>query len=102
MQHSSREFLELVSKYCSNQLTYYTYNKQTLRVSDKYRRGRVTALQYIEELTFFYFRKEKYLKEQFIRDLRAQLSTIAYLDDNDYRAGIDDAITNVLSEIEGQ
>lgn len=36
MKPTSKELLEEISKNCSNQITFYTYNKNVLKVSDKY------------------------------------------------------------------
>ena len=102
MKNSSRQFLELVSNYCSNQLTYYKYNKHTLMISDKYRSGRVTALNYIQELTFYYFQKEELLRQQFISDLTRQIAHTASLQEGDYKKGIHDAINNIINEIKRQ
>jgi len=100
MKQSSKALLELISKECSNQLTYYKYNKHSLNISDKYRHGRVTALNYMQELTFFYFEREKDLKEQLLQDLHKQITVTALLRESDYKRGIYDAISQILQEVE--
>ena len=54
MKPTSKEVLEKISKHCSNQLTLYKFNTTTLHISEKYREGRLTALEYINELTYYY------------------------------------------------
>lgn len=100
MQHSSKEMLEYISRHCANELTYYRYNRHTLIVSDKYRSGRVTALNYVQELTLYYFRKENDLNREFRRKLDLQIRDMAYLYDSDYRRGIVDALLNVIDALE--
>lgn len=100
MKHSSKELLEYISRHCTNQLTYYRYNRHALMISDKYRSGRVTALNYVQELTLYYFRKENNLKEEFRRELDLQIHAMAYLYDGDYRRGIVDALHNVIDALE--
>ena len=99
MKESSKALLELISKECSNQLTHYKYNKHSLDISDKYRHGRVTALNYMIELTFFYFEMEKDLKEQLLQDLQKQMAFTASLRESDYKQGIYDAISKIIQEV---
>ena len=100
MKESSKALLELISKECSNQLPHYKYNKHSLEISDKYRHGRVTALNYMLELTFFYFEMEKDLKEQLLQDLQKQMAFAASLRESDYKQGIYDAINKIIQEVE--
>ena len=59
MKPTSKELLEKASKHCSNQLTYYRFNATTLKVSKKYREGRLSALEYIGELTWYLLPRRK-------------------------------------------
>ena len=49
MKLTSKEILEKISTHCSNEITLYTFNTNTLKISDKYREGRLTSLKYISE-----------------------------------------------------
>ncbi len=100
MKPSSKELLDGISRHCANQLTYYRYNRHTLLISEKYRSGRVTALDYVQELTHHYFEQEYALKKGFRHELEAQIHATAYLNDNDYRHGIIDAIRDIIDELE--
>lgn len=65
MKPTSKEFLEEVSKHCSNELTLYKFNTSTLQVSKKYREGRLTAREYPGELTYYYLEEEMRIQVQF-------------------------------------
>ncbi len=99
MKPTSKKFLEVVSRHCSNQTTLYTFNKNSLQISDKYREGRLTALKYIGELTFYYFQEEKSIKEKFREQVDKQIKENASLTDSEYKEGLYDALNDVLDEV---
>ena len=99
MKHTSKEFLEEISKNCSNQITYYTFNRSTLKVSDKYREGRLAALKYIGELIFYYLQEEKSIKHRFKEQILKQMRQNSCLNESDYKEGLYDALNDVLDEL---
>ncbi len=92
MKSTSKELLESVSKHCYNELTLYKFNNTTLHVSDKYREGRVTALEYLIELTYYYLQEEKKIGEEFKQQISKQLKRYDCLDDTEYKRGLYDAL----------
>ncbi len=92
MKSKSKELLESVSKHCYNELTLYKFNNTTLHVSDKYREGRVTALEYLIELTYYYLQEEKKIGEEFKQQISKQLKLYDCLDDTEYKRGLYDAL----------
>ena len=96
MKPTSKEVLEAVSKHCHNQLTLYKFNTTTLHVSDKYREGRLTALEYLNELSYYYMQEEKMLEKQFKEQIMKQLKLHSCLDDTEYKRGLSDALNEVL------
>ncbi|EIF51770.1 MULTISPECIES: hypothetical protein [Sulfurovum] len=92
MKSTSKELLESVSKHCYNELTLYKFNNTTLHVSDKYREGRVTALEYLIELTYYYLQEEKKIGEEFKLQISKQLKRYDCLDDTEYKRGLYDAL----------
>ena len=75
MKPTSKELLEKVSKHCANQLTLYKFNTGTLKISKKYREGRLTALEYLGELSYYYMQEEKQINLYLKRTKKAILST---------------------------
>ena len=96
MRSTSKEVLEKISKHCSNQLTLYKYNTTTLQISEKYREGRLTALEYLGELTYYYLQEEKRIQKQFKEQVTKQLKLNSCLDDTEYKRGLYDALNEVL------
>ena len=96
MKPRSKELLEAVSKHCYNQLTLYRFNTTTLHVSDKYREGRVSALEYLTELSYYYMQEEKSIENQFKEQIVKQLKLHSCLDDTEYKRGLYDALNEVL------
>jgi hypothetical protein len=96
MKSTSKELLEAVSKHCYNELTLYKFNNTTLDVSDKYREGRLTALEYLTELTYYYLEEEKKIEEEFKKQVLKQLKLYDCLDDTEYKRGLYDALNVVL------
>jgi len=97
MKYTSKEFLEKVSKHCSNQLTHYTFNTTTLSVSKKYREGRLAALEYLGELTYYYLQEEKKIQQEFYEQIRKQIERYSCLADTDYKQGLYDALNETLN-----
>ena len=96
MKKTSKELLEAVSKHCYNQLTLYRFNTTTLQVSDKYREGRLTALEYLTELSYYYLQEEKSIENKFKEQINRQLTRYSCLDDTEYKRGLYDALNEVL------
>jgi hypothetical protein len=99
---SSKAFLEEVSRYCSSQLTLYRFNRSTLDIDEKYREGRITALNYIADLTFYFMQQEKHIAEEFISELDKQVQTTDRLKLPEYSRGIRDSIEALRQEISEQ
>lgn len=96
MKPTSKEVLEKISKHCSNELTLYKFNTTTLQINDKYREGRLTALEYLGELTYHYLQEEKRIQEEFREQVTKQLELHSCLDDTEYKRGLYDALNEVL------
>jgi len=58
----TKKLLEHISNNCSSELSKYKYNKG-LDISDKYRKGKVTSYQYVLDLIYHFFEKERLLKK---------------------------------------
>lgn len=99
MKPTSKDVLEKISKHCSNQLTLYKFNTSTLQINEKYREGRLTALEYIGELTYYYLEEEKMIEQQFREQILKQMDLYSSLENNDYKNGLYDALKDVLSDI---
>ena len=96
MKKTSKELFDEISSHCYNQIIFYTFNKTTLHVRDKYREGRLTALEYIAELTFYYLQEEKQLQQYFHDQIIKQMKLHSCLEDTEYKQGLYYALNEVL------
>ncbi len=96
MKPTSKEILEEISNHCSSQITFYKFNTGVLQVADKYREGRLAALEYIGELTFYYLQEEKQLQQHFHEQILKQMRVHSCLDDTEYKNGLYDALNDIL------
>ena len=99
MKPTSKELLEKVSKHCANQLTMYKFNTGTLKISKKYREGRLTALEYLGELSYYYMQEEKQIQQHYREQILKQMQTYTCLDESEYKHGLYDALNDILDEI---
>lgn len=97
MKLTSKEILEEISKHCYHQITFYQFNTSNLEISDKYREGRLTALEYIGELSYHYLIEEKRLQQEFHEQILKQMKLHSCLDDTEYKNGLYDALNDVLN-----
>ena len=96
MKPTSKEVLEEISSHCYSEITLYRFNTTVLKVSDKYREGRLTALEYIGELTYYDLQEEKKLQDQFYEQILKQMKLHSCLEDNEYKRGLYDALNEIL------
>ena len=96
MKPTSKELLEAVSKHCHNEIVLYKFNTITLQISDKYREGRLTALEYIGELTWYYLQEEKKIQQHFREQVLKQIELQSCLEDTEYKRGLYDALHEML------
>ena len=99
MKPTTKEILETISKNCSNQLILYKFNKNTLKISDKYREGRLAGLQYIGNLTFFFMQEEKRIQSLFREEILKQMKFYSCLEETEYKEGLYDALNDTLDHI---
>ncbi len=97
MDDTAKAYIESISKHCYQDMTFYQFNKNTLKVSDKYREGRLTALKYVSELTWYYLQQEKHIKEEFRQQLIKQMKLHSCLENNEFKQGLFDALNDVLN-----
>jgi len=93
---SAKVFLTNISNYIYTQITMYRFNKNTLKVTDKYREGRLAALKYASELSYYYMQIEKNLPHQFREQIDRQMKSNSCLLDGEYKRGLYEGLNDVL------
>lgn len=88
---NTKELLEHISNDCLAELTRYKYNKG-LDISDKCRRGKITSYEYVLDLIYFFYEKDRALKVEFEDMLTKQIEYIQSLNDGEYKKAIEDVL----------
>ena len=96
---SAKNILENISNHCFTYMVPYKYGKHLYRGSAKYKSGRITAYEWINNLTYYYLKEEENLKDKFILNLKFKKQEIELLKSADYKKGINDTINEILEEI---
>ena len=96
---STKKLLEAISINCLNELTKYKYAKH-LDISEKNRKGKVTALEYTLNLIYHFYHKDKSLEEEFKEILSSQIIDVQSLNDGDYKDGITEILTWAKSKLD--
>ena len=94
----TKKLLENISEDCLSQLTKYKYNKG-LNISEKYRKGKVTSYQYVLDLIYHFFEKDKQMKIEFESILNSQMDTVSTLKDSEYKKGINEVLIEIKSKL---
>ena len=94
----TKKLLEDISENCLSQLTKYKYNKG-LNVSEKYRNGKITSYQYVLDLTYHFFQKDKQLKIEFENHIDSQIDKISSLKSGDYQRGIIEVLNQIKHQL---
>lgn len=95
---TTRNILSEISKHSYNQITMYNFNKGTLHISEKYREGQLSALNYVSELALYYMQLENEIRTQFIEQIDQQMKSNSCLPDSAYKDGLYDGLNAILDE----
>lgn len=91
----SIKILEDLSSDCMQEKTRYQFSKM-LQESEKYKKGRIDALNWINDIIYHFIQKEKNFLSEFKQHIQDQKDIIANINDGDYK----DALYDQLNEIE--
>jgi len=92
-----RDILSDISNHAYSQITFYTFNKNTLQASKKYREGRLCGLRYVSELALYYMRLEKELVNEFRKQIDQQMQLHSCLPESEYKAGLYEGLNQILA-----
>ena len=94
----TKKLLENISENCLSQLTKYKYNKN-LDVSEKYRKGKIISYQYVLDLIYHFFEKDRLLKLEFESIISNELDKISMLKNGDYQKSINEVLSEIKSQL---
>ncbi len=84
----TKKLLEHISNNCSSELSKY-----------KYKKGKVTSYQYVLDLIYHFFEKERLLKIEFESIITKELDNTSLLKNGDYRNGINEVLSEIKSQL---
>lgn len=87
--------LEKLSEKLNSHITYYKFNKMDQNLSNKYRTGRINAAKWMNDLIYFYIKKESTLVYEFKSEIRNQRNEISNINDGDFKQGLYDELDMV-------
>lgn len=95
---NSIHILRQISETLSNHQTFYTFNKMDEELSEKYRKGRVNASKWMNELIWMYIEKESNFILEFKEHLQQQKLNISELVDGEFKQGLFDEL-NLIEDL---
>ena len=90
--------LTKISDTVSGHQTYYKFNKIDEHISEKYRKGRVNAAKWLNELIYYFILKESNFIIEFKEQIQEEKKNIANLKDGDFKQGLFDEL-NLIEDI---
>jgi hypothetical protein len=90
--------LEKLSHTINSHQTYFTFNKDEEVLSPKYKKGRVSASKWLNELIFYFIKKENQFLIEFKDHIQEQKKNLSNLEDGDYKQGLFDEL-NLIEDM---
>lgn len=90
--------LTKISETVSSHQTYYKFNKMDEHLSEKYRKGRVNAAKWLNELIYYFIQKESSFIIEFKEQIQEQKKNLSDLEDGDFKQGLFDEL-NLIEDI---
>lgn len=90
--------LTKISETVNSHQTYYKFNKMDEHLTEKYRKGRVNASKWLNELIWFYINKESQFVNEFKEQIQNQKKDLADLPETDFKSGLFDEL-NLIEDM---
>lgn len=95
---NSLYLLRKVSETLNSHQTYYQFNKQDEHLSERYRKGRINASKWLNELIFYYIEKESRFVSEFKEQIQNQKKDLADLPESEFKSGLFDEL-NLIEDM---
>lgn len=95
---NSLHILKQISETLNSHQTYYKFNKMDEHLTEKYRKGRVNASKWLNELIWFYINKESQFVVEFKEHIQEQKKKLSDLEEGDFKQGLYDEL-NLIEDI---
>lgn len=94
--------LEKLSQTLNSHQIYFTFNKDEEVLSSKYKKGRVSASKWLNDLIYYFIQKENQFIVEFKEHIQEQKKNLADLEDGDYKQGLYDELNLIEDMIDDQ
>lgn len=94
--------LEKLSQTLNSHQTYFTFNKDEEILSSKYKKGRVSASKWLNDLIYYFIQKENQFIIEFKEQIQEQKKNLSDLEDGDYKQGLFDELNLIEDMIDNQ
>lgn len=91
--------LDKISETVSSHETYYKFNKIDEHLSQKYRKGRVNAANWLNELYYVFVEKESNFLNEYLQHIQNEKKRLANLKDSDFKQAVFDELNLVEEEL---
>ncbi len=98
MPSDTMELFGRLNEEAHNELTYYRFNRN-ISLSRDYRRGVVSALKWMSELSRYYMNRESLMRDEFISIVQSELKKVERVADREYAQGVKEAIESIFSRL---
>lgn len=95
----SIDILENLSDELNSHTTFYKFNKN-IEASDKYRKGRIDASLWMNDLIFYFIQKEKTFLFEFKEEIEKQKNKLEKIKEGDYKNGLYDELDIIKDSID--
>ena len=93
------QILDKVSESLYSRKTYYQFNKQDENLSQKYRKGRINAADWLNELYYVFVEKESNFLNEYLQHIQDEKKRISNLKDSDFKQAVFDELNLVEEEL---
>lgn len=90
----SIKILEDLSSDCIHERTQYQFSKMITK-SNKYKKGRIDALTWINDMIFHFIQKEKNFIDEFKLHIKDQKDILYIIKDGDYKKALYDQLNEI-------
>jgi len=94
---TSSKILEQLSRQCDTHISFYKFNSQNT-ISEKYKKGRIDASLWLNELIYYFLNKEKNFLYDFDEEIKKQKEKVKELKNHNYKRGLIDELS-IIQEL---
>ena len=101
-KQTSREFFEVLNQSCYVRKTSLLFHNSRLERDKKYRKGLLEVFEWIDELSYYYLKKEKRLKKDFLEKFNSAYRKANTIQESSYKEGLLHSFHEIQEIIEGK